>query len=93
MGGLIGGFATTVITAILLAPHLTPLDLQHSILAGCIIGIGGFFGDSAISALKRDLGINDSGSMLPGQGGILDRIDSLTFTAPIFLHFVRVYYF
>ena len=91
--GLIGGVATTIILAYLLAPILTPLDWSDSIFAGGIIGLGGFLGDVTISALKRDIGIKDTGAMLPGHGGILDRVDSLTFTAPVFLHFIRYFYF
>lgn len=91
--GLIGGIASTLVIAVLLAPVLTPLSFNHACVAGILVSLGGFFGDVTISALKRDLGIKDSGTMLPGHGGILDRVDSLTFTAPLFLHFVRWYYF
>ena len=91
-GGLLGGIATTTVTAWLIAPSLTPLTPLQSIGAGLIISIAGFIGDVTISALKRDLGIKDSGSAIPGHGGILDRVDSLTYTAPLFLHYVRALY-
>lgn len=101
--GLILGAATTIVLAMALGVLLTPLHQRPlfataestvtlpflwSALAGLIIAIGGFFGDITISAVKRDAGVKDSGTMLPGMGGVLDRVDSLTFTAPLFFYFV-----
>jgi phosphatidate cytidylyltransferase len=86
--GFGGGVLTTAVLAALLGPWLTPLSIPQAILAGLIIGAGGFVGDVIISALKRDIGVKDSGSLLPGHGGLLDRLDSLLYTAPLFFHFV-----
>jgi len=91
--GLIGGILTTTVLAVLLRTVLTPLTLPHSIAAGLMIGAGGFLGDTTIGALKRDLGVKDSGTMIAGHGGVLDRVNSLTYTAPLFFHFVRFFYF
>lgn len=91
--GFVGGVATTVLLSVLLGPWLTPFAWSDAVLAGLLIAVAGFFGDLSLSALKRDLGIKDSGRLLPGHGGILDRVDSLTYTAPLFFHFIRYFYF
>jgi phosphatidate cytidylyltransferase len=91
--GFLGGVATTTLLSVLLSDWLTPMSWTVAIAAGLLISIAGFIGDVTISALKRDIGLKDSGSMLPGHGGILDRIDSLTYTAPLFFHFIYYLYY
>ena len=91
--GWLGGIVTTVILSVVLARWLSPFTLLHAVCAGLLIGVAGFVGDLTISAVKRDLGRKDAGSLLPGHGGILDRVDSLAYTAPLFFHFVAYLHF
>jgi phosphatidate cytidylyltransferase len=90
--GFLGGLCTTILLATLLGPAMTMLDYPRAAIAGFIVGVTGLLGDLNISALKRDIGVKDAGATLPGHGGVLDRIDSLIFTAPVFFHFVRFCY-
>ena len=80
--GLIGGIILTTLTAILLK-YLVKINYQ--ILFIPFISLIGFIGDIFISYLKRRVNLKDSGTLLLGHGGILDRVDSLIFTAPIIL--------
>ena len=67
-------------------PHFGWTEL---IAVGLIVGIAGQLGDLVMSVIKRDLGIKDMGTLIPGHGGLLDRLDSLIFVAPLFFHLVR----
>jgi phosphatidate cytidylyltransferase len=89
------GFAGGVLTATVLGAALwwvtpfTPLQSAGMSLMICILG---FNGNLVMSAIKRDIGIKDFGIVIERHGGILDRIDSLCFAAPIFFHLVRYYF-
>ncbi len=90
--GFLGGAVTTACLAALVGPYLTIMPWHWSAAAGAMIAVAGFIGDVTMSALKRDLKVKDSGGLIPGHGGILDRVDSLTYAAPVFLHFFYFFF-
>ncbi|MFL6247156.1 MAG: phosphatidate cytidylyltransferase [Thermoanaerobaculia bacterium] len=70
---------------------LAGFGTRELLLAGVIVGIGSQLGDLSISVIKRDIGIKDMGSLIEGHGGVLDRIDSLIYVAPLFFHMTRFF--
>lgn len=85
--GFVGGIISTTIIGYFLG-FLTPLTDYQVILVSFMIAVSGFVGDIVMSSVKRDIGVKDMGTAIPGHGGILDRIDSLAYTTPVFFHIV-----
>ena len=84
--GFVGGWISTAVLIWFLGPRFTPLTgLGLGVLAFAL-PLAGFAGDVTMSAIKRDIGVKDTSRLIPGHGGVLDRADSLTFTAPLYFH-------
>jgi len=100
--GFLGGLLVIAVLAPIIAPWLTGLAQQPGpfeldgllqvllapLLIAVLVSIAGFFGDINMSAIKRDAGVKDSSKRLPGMGGVIDRVDSLTMTAPAYVYFL-----
>lgn len=89
--GLIGGIALATALGVAMS-WLTPFSYWQAALIGFIVCIFGFFGGLVMSAIKRDHGVKDWGQLIHGHGGMLDRIDSICFSAPIFFHILRYWW-
>ena len=89
--GFVGGIisATLIGAALWWATPFTPLQAAGMSLA---ITVMGFCGGLVMSAIKRDRGVKDYGNMIEGHGGVMDRIDSLCFAAPVFFHLTRYFF-
>lgn len=81
--GFIGGVVLAVIVSLNLARYFESLNTWEWVVVGVIIGIFGTLGDLVESMLKRNYNIKDSGNILPGHGGVLDRFDGLLISAPL----------
>jgi len=90
--GALGALAVSMVLPWVLRFSFPFFGATQLILTGLIVGIGGLLGDLSISLIKRDIGTKDMGAAIPGHGGILDRIDSLIYVAPLFMHMAAYYY-
>lgn len=90
---LVGSILLIAPIAWLVAPLLTPFTPLEAVTMGVIIAVGAFVGYIILSAIKTDLQIKDRGTMTPGHGGILNRIDNLIYTAPLFFYLVITWHY
>ncbi|AOM41719.1 phosphatidate cytidylyltransferase [Xenorhabdus hominickii] len=89
--GFVGGILASVLLGMSLF-WVTPFSWWEAGLMSLVITLMGFIGGLCMSAIKRDSGVKDFGGIIEGHGGMLDRIDSLCFAAPIFFHLTRYFY-
>jgi phosphatidate cytidylyltransferase len=89
--GFVGGIASAVLLGTSLW-WITPFNPWQAALMALAIALMGFVGGLVMSAIKRDRGVKDYGSLIEGHGGVLDRVDSLLFAAPLFFHLTRFFF-
>jgi phosphatidate cytidylyltransferase len=89
--GFLGGVASATVLGSLLW-WITPFSPWQAGVFALLINLMGFFGGLVMSAIKRDRGVKDWGRMIEGHGGVLDRIDSVIFAAPVFFHMTRYWW-
>lgn len=88
--GFVGGVASATLLGGLLW-WITPFSFGGALAMALVINLMGFLGGLVMSAIKRDRGIKDWGHMIEGHGGVLDRLDSVCFAAPVFFHLTRYF--
>lgn len=89
--GFLGGTASVTLLGTLLW-FATPFEaIWQATLASAVVAVMGFAGSLTMSAIKRDRGVKDYGTLIEGHGGVLDRIDSICFAAPVFFHLSRMF--
>jgi phosphatidate cytidylyltransferase len=93
ISGSLGGITLTTLLVFFLSASVFPEGPLHSpwmrLLLGLVISIAGQVGDLTVGAIKRDAGVKDTGALIPGHGGVLDRANSLLLSAPAMFHFVN----
>lgn len=89
--GFIGGVLSASLLGALLF-WMTPFTVWQAFLVSLLIAVMGFFGGLVMSAIKRDKGVKDWGHLIAGHGGIIDRLDSVVFSAPIYFHVLRYFW-
>lgn len=89
--GLVGGVAAAVAIGTGLY-WMTPFSPLEAMGLSAVIAVMGFFGGLVMSAAKRSMGVKDWGALIEGHGGVLDRLDSVCFAAPIFFHLTRFWF-
>ncbi|MFG0247866.1 MAG: phosphatidate cytidylyltransferase, partial [Phycisphaeraceae bacterium JB051] len=89
--GFVGGIGTAVAVGTGLW-WITPFNPLQTALIALSITLAGFAGGLCMSAIKRDRGVKDFGTIIEGHGGMLDRIDSICFAAPIYFHIIRYFF-
>jgi phosphatidate cytidylyltransferase len=87
LGGIAGSVGFSIISGIVINNIGIDINLIHFAITGFLCGIASEVGDLAASYIKRYTGIKDFGNIIPGHGGILDRFDSILFTAPIIYYY------
>lgn len=89
--GFVGGVLSATVLGGALS-YFTPFTLWQGLGISLLVALAGFAGDATMSAIKRDSGVKDYGTMLAGHGGMLDRLDSLCFAAPVYFHLIRYFF-